>query len=100
MDKTMQKETVRFQASETYESVDWFTGGMGFYTVIGRDGDTLTLKEAHDEIDGFHTCKRTSAYEIHEEDGQEYIVMGSYLGCENRIYAGEQISPPNSNQLV
>ena len=84
-----QKETGRVQSGETYGSVDWVTGGVGFYTFTGTALATLTLKEAHDEIDGFHTWKGTSDYVIHEEDGREYIVMGSYLGCEDRIYAGE-----------
>lgn len=81
-------KTVRFQIGETYQSVDWFTGGTGFYTVAGRDGDVLVLKEAHDEIDGFHECEGHSSYQIHEESGKEYIVIGTYHGHENRIYAG------------
>ena len=74
-------KTVRFQIGETYQSVDW-------YTVAGRDGDVLVLKEAHDEIDGFHECEGYSSYQIHEESGKEYIVIGTYHGHENRIYAG------------
>lgn len=83
-------ETVRFRIGETYGSVDWFTGGTGFYTVTDRDRDTLVLKEAHDEADGFHQCEGDSSYSIHEEDGEEYIVLGSYHGHEDRIYAGRQ----------
>lgn len=82
-----QNETARFQAGETYESVDWFTGGTGYYTVVRRNGDILELTEAHDEIDGFHTNPETSTYEVHEEDGTEYIVFYSYRGNENRLYA-------------
>lgn len=81
-------ETKRLQEGETYESVDWFTGGTGYYTAVSRDGNTLELAEAHDEIDGFHMSAGTGTYEIHEEDGQEYIILYSYLNNENWLYAG------------
>lgn len=59
MDTGKKNDTVRFRIGETCESIDWFTGETGFYTVVGRDMNTLVLKEAHDEIDGFHECKNT-----------------------------------------
>lgn len=79
--------TARFQAGEIYKDTDWFTGGTTYFTVAGRDKDTLRLTEAHDEIDGFHVCDGETAYEICEEDNREYIVLYSYCGNENRIYA-------------
>lgn len=81
--------TAMFQIGERYASIDWFTGGTTYLTVTGRAKDTLSLTEAHDEIDGFHVCGTESAYVIREEDGVEYIVLYSYHGNENRVYANK-----------
>ncbi len=78
----------KFQVGVTYKNTCWFTGGTSFHTVVERTENTLVISEAHDEIDGFHVCEGTEVFEIHEEDGREYIVLYSYHGHENRIYAG------------
>lgn len=77
----------RFEIGNKYNSICWFTGGISEYTVANRTDSTVTLKPFRIELDGNHDCE-SETYDLHtDENGNEYIVLYSYHGHENRICA-------------
>lgn len=78
----------KFNIGEEYESVCWFTGGVGYYTVKAKDDESVTFSIGRHELDGDHQCE-DETYELkYDDDGNEYVVLYEYGGHENRIRAG------------
>ena len=82
------KETKRFKVGEEYESVCWFSGGIGYYTVKAKDDESVTFSIGRHELDGDHDCKDETYKLKYDDDGNEYITLYEYHGEENNIRAG------------
>ena len=77
-------EGTSFQVGHVYVTYDWFTGGTMKYRYDGKD--TFSVLDL--ELDGEH--HRTEHHEIlHDENGNEYIVIGGYYDYLHCIYANE-----------
>ena len=82
------KEPKQFKVGQEYESVCWFTGGVGYYTVKVKDNESVTFSIGRHELDGDHQCE-DETYELkYDDDRNEYVVLYEYSGHENRIRAG------------
>lgn len=86
--KCKNKEPKRFEVGQEYESVCWFTAGVGLYTVKAKDTDSVTFSIGRHELDGDHECEDETYKLKHDDNGNEYIVLYEYGGHENCIRAG------------
>ena len=82
------KDLKRFKIGQEYESVCWFSGGIGYYTVKAKDNDSVTFSIGRHELDGNHECKDETYKLKYDDDGNEYITLYEYHGKENNIWAG------------
>lgn len=82
------KQAKRFEVGQEYESVCWFTGGVGYYTVKAKDDKSVTFSIGRHELDGDHQCEDETYKLNHDDNGNEYIVLYEYGGHENCIRAG------------
>ena len=76
-----------FEVGYEFETTCIFTGGTHQYKVVSRTKDELRCLRIYNEIDGIHKGKEV--FEIHKEDGREYIILWKYAGDEGRHYAPE-----------
>lgn len=77
----------KFEIGQVYDTVDWFTGGTCVRKVKDRTDTSLIFEIQRHELDGDH--KGVEEYDIYiDEDGNEYVLLYSYKGSENRITAG------------
>lgn len=75
-----------FEIGDEYDWVDWFTGGVSYYTVKDINGNKLTFSEYRREIDGEYEKEET--FEIQtDDDGNQYIKMCEYYGEVGKLYA-------------
>lgn len=76
----------KFQVGNTYQAICWFTGAMFTYQCVKRTDTEITFSSISEEVDGIHDMGRAT-YPIHQDDGTEYVVIQTYQGEENRMYA-------------
>jgi hypothetical protein len=82
------KEPKQFEVGQKYESVCWFTGGIGLYTVKAKDNKSVTFGVGHHELDGDYEGEDETYKLKHDDNGNEYVVLYEYGGHENCIRAG------------
>lgn len=76
----------RFELGQTYEKVDWFTGGVHEYICTSRTDKTVKFSPVYHEIDGTHHVKQ-ELHDILTDDEGEYVVLYEYQGEKNCIRA-------------
>lgn len=76
----------KFQVGNTYQAICWFTGAMFTYQCVKRTDTEITFSSMSEEVDGIHNMG-SATYPIHQDDGTEYVVIQTYQGEENRMYA-------------
>ncbi len=76
----------QFQSGNTYQAICWFTGAMFTYQCVKRTDTEITFSSISEEVDGIHDMG-SATYPIHQDDGTEYVVIQTYQGEENRMYA-------------
>lgn len=77
-----------FEVGHEFESVSIFTGGTHHYKVTSRTEDELRCSRIFNELDGTHKGKEV--FEIHKDNGREYIILWKYKGEEGRHYEPEK----------
>ena len=82
------KDLKRFEVGQQYESVCWFTAGVGLYTGKVKDDESVTFSIGCHELDGDHQCEDETYKLKYDDDGNEYVVLYEYGGYENKIRAG------------
>lgn len=75
-----------FTAGCTYHSHCWFTGGTFSYICVRRNESEVTFKPTYFELDGVHEIEEET-FPVFVKDGREYVVVQSYKGNENRMFA-------------
>ncbi len=65
----------------------WFTGGTGRYICVSRTDEDVTFSPTYYEADGIHKVAKETFPIKTNRDGIEYVVVQSYRGEENRMYA-------------
>lgn len=75
-----------FKVGQIYTYHCWFTGGEHRMTIVDRTDDTITFKVSAYELDGNHATQENYKIDT-DDDGNESILIYSYHGQENRIYA-------------
>lgn len=78
----------KFEEGQEYESVCWFTGGVGYYTVKKRTDKEITFTIGRHELDGDHKCEDETFELKFDKHGNEYITLYEYGDHENNIRAG------------
>lgn len=76
----------QFEIGKRYDRTCWFTGGVGEYECKKRTKTKVTFKPTYYEIDGIHS-KSLETFEIKNNGESEYVVVQTYKGEENRMYA-------------
>lgn len=82
----MKSSIIKFAIGEEYRSTCWFTGGQTFYVCVKRTENTVTFAPTHYEIDGTHQGKHET-FPLQVDRNIEYVVVQTYRGEENRMYA-------------
>lgn len=75
----------KFKVGDKFETTCIFTGGSHDYEVSAIKDNILCCKASYEELDGTHEV--TEEFEIHEENGNEYIVLWEYNGHRGIYYA-------------
>lgn len=73
-----------FEVGYKFDYTCIFTGGSHNYKVVSRTEKELHCEAEYNEIDGVHKVKEN--FEIHKENGREYIILWAYKGHERRLY--------------
>ncbi len=80
-------DSKKFIVGNTYRYTDWFTAGKisMMCQSISENRKQIEFKVADWEIDGLHY--RTEKFELLSDNGNEYVLIYSYKGEENRMRA-------------
>lgn len=81
-----------FEVGKFYESEDWTIGGTNTYECIKREGEYAQFEASWSNCDG-EFKQATPMLKIRKTlsiDDGEYVVLGTYLGHEHRLYARRQ----------
>lgn len=80
-------DSKKFIVGDTYSYTDWFTGGQiaMMCQSISEDRNRIVFKVCDWEVDGLHY--RTENFELLNDNGNEYVLIYSYKGEENRLRA-------------
>lgn len=76
----------QFIIGNTYYNTCWFTGGITTYVCISRTDSEVSFAPTYHEIDGIHKGN-PETFPLCSDDTMEYVVVQTYKGEENRMYA-------------
>lgn len=74
-----------FKIGQTFDTYCWFSGGHHVSKITDRTENKITCNSVNEELDGI--SNNTEEFDILSDDNGEYIVVQSYKGKENRVYA-------------
>lgn len=75
-----------FEVGKIYITADWTIGGIVKYKALERKEGKISLSEHLFNMDGEVTFE-PEWYEIKNDEGKEYVSLGSLYGREHRLYA-------------